>query len=269
MSRQRGFTLIELLVVIAIIALLLGILMPALSRARKQARTVVCQSSLKQWGAMLFMYAEDNNGRFMVRTNTSGRWIDVLYEYYFENDEFRCCPEAKKIAFPEYPPGASAYSQMGGNATTAWGKLSDDVSDRPGGTWGSYGMNGWVYNTVSETVYSKPARFHWKTHNVKEAAQIPLFLDCALWVGWPDNGDSVPDTEDPGDYPSVSDSMRRFVINRHHQAINGVYLDQSIRKIWLKQLFRQKWSKRYNVNGDPPVWEIEAPWMASFKGDYN
>jgi prepilin-type N-terminal cleavage/methylation domain-containing protein len=267
MSRRRGFTLIELLVVIAIIALLMSILMPAMSRVRKQARAVACQSNLKQWGMMFFMYAEDNSGLFMKRTNTTGRWIDVLYDYYYRNDKFRTCPEAMRIAFPNYPPGASSYALMGGNATTAWGKIAGTVSDRPGGMWGSYGLNGWVYDPGAETVYDKPAEYHWRTHNVKGASQIPLFLDCALWVGWPDNSDSVPQIENPGDFPSVADSMCRFIINRHHQAINGIYLDQSVKKIWLKQLFRQKWSKRFNPNGDQPYWAGEAPWMASFKGD--
>jgi len=56
--------LIELLVVIAIIALLLAILMPALSRVKRQARTVACQALLKQWGAIWSMYCDDNNGHF-------------------------------------------------------------------------------------------------------------------------------------------------------------------------------------------------------------
>ena len=50
--RQKGFTLIELLVVIAITALLMSILMPALSHVKKQAQSVACMSRLKSWGLL-------------------------------------------------------------------------------------------------------------------------------------------------------------------------------------------------------------------------
>jgi prepilin-type N-terminal cleavage/methylation domain-containing protein len=60
MHRKNAFTLVELLVVISIIAILLSVLMPALGKARLQAKKVVCASYLKQWGLGLKLYAEDN-----------------------------------------------------------------------------------------------------------------------------------------------------------------------------------------------------------------
>jgi type II secretory pathway pseudopilin PulG len=117
--------LIELLVVIAIIALLMSILMPALTRVRKQARAVVCQSNLKQWGTIWAMYTDENNGFFPKRRSASGRWIDVLFDYYYKDPKFRVCPAATKIAAPQYPPGASGTLEVGGDAETSWGRVAE------------------------------------------------------------------------------------------------------------------------------------------------
>ncbi len=269
MRLRRGFTLIELLVVIAIIAILMAILMPALQRVKKQARGVICQSNLKQWGTIFAMYTDGNNGNFNTRTGNSGRWMDAMVDYYISTEDIRLCPVAKKLANPDMASGVDWW----GSATLGWGKIPswDSGGGRTIGFYGSYGVNGYIYVPGESALYGKPAERFWRTPNVRGAADIPMFLDCYFWCGWPDDDDTPPQY-DGWQNRSDADAMNRFCLNRHEGYTNAIFLDYSVQRVGLKELFTLNWHRGFNRAGAwtkaggvrPEDW---PKWMSSFK-DY-
>jgi len=83
-SKRTGFTLVELLVVIGIIALLISILLPALSKARRSAQTMACLSNLRTLGQAVAMYAGEHKQCLPYPTTTLGEgflWFNVLDPY--------------------------------------------------------------------------------------------------------------------------------------------------------------------------------------------
>jgi prepilin-type N-terminal cleavage/methylation domain-containing protein len=162
-SRRGGFTLIELLVVVAIIAILAGLLLPVLGRAKDKGKTARCQSNLRQLGMAAHMFDEDNQlypvgwpGSMPSTGPLPAIWYRQLQPYLGQKDNVSgkgvfICPSSYQKAQPEE-------------------KLK---GLREGGFWGylSYAQNGLI-NNGQNTLGSK---------NVKDLQGTVLYADTDGW----------------------------------------------------------------------------------------
>ena len=277
MRKRTGFTLIELLVVIAVIALLIALLLPALQRARKQARAIVCRANLKQWGTVLTLYAEENEGR--IHTGSiKAVWLfrgsrlpdgDPNRPPVYHNLNTRgivLCPMAVRPR-----PGRAGsritskrwrvrYSR--GSTFEAW-----KIESPPPRFRGSYGFNNsGGYHHFYDPSFGGPRTV--ETYPVKGLANIPVIFDSATPRIEHHHSDAPPR---PGT-PFYSNGAHFFCINRHNEHINGLFMDWSVRRIGLKELWTLKWYEDYNTAGPwtkaggvlPEDW---PHWMRGFR-DY-
>jgi len=214
---RGGFTLIELLVVIAVIALLMAILLPALSRAREQGKSTRCLSNLKQIGIAMHAYAVDYNyllpraelrPGIAVYTGIEMRWPVLFMPYvggasnsvqnYYELDVFDCPSYPLKDQTVDYCTNAF---DLKGSMTEFFGftKLDD-------------------FPRHATTIYLADYEY------IPNVDQIKIILKT-------DPPDTMKvkmqslDAWNANHLPSAGDNTRRVARNRHGRWINCLFVD--------------------------------------------
>lgn len=244
MRKRRAFTLIELLLVISIIALLMAVLMPAMSRAKRQAKTLVCLSNLRQWGTFFKMYTMDYDDKFSewaAAPQGVGFWPNTLKPYYGEQKDLLLCPIATEHFSSDFHGSARETWQVPSAAAGHW-QIKDMEFEA------SYGINSFTYWAQSGTSPRNfPATDYWGTSVVSGGDKVPIFGDHSFIDFWPEPGHDAPLFGTV--YEGGPMTMKRVCVDRHDGFVNWLFLDFSVRKVGLKELWVLKWSRSWNRKG--------------------
>lgn len=219
MSRsQRGFTLIELLVVIAIIALLMAILAPALSKAKKQAQATTCLSGLKQIGVAATLYAQDYDW-FVVRGSTGSTpiWFMQYLPYLGQRYNAGDYRSVKVYRCKSFPTTGNGLYDIPNSRQTVCYVINDwtfsSKSDDAGASVGRPTKLS-VFKRPAETIYlADNEAASWRP--IIESASSREIIRCDIFIR----------THLPlSDSQDINDG-RRIARARHNKGCNVLFLD--------------------------------------------
>jgi prepilin-type processing-associated H-X9-DG protein len=234
---------VELLVVISIIAVLIAILLPALGRAKKVAKTARCLANVRAVTQTLNLYMSDRPTNLPYFYFSDNYWTLILREYGNSN-KLGSCPETSA----DGSPGAFKWWSVGN-------------SDPRLIATGAYGINGWVQTpatTGTDWGLSQPAvpapqkSWYWRYPFLGTAtASIPVIGDACWPDAWPTEDNKPPADLTSGVGSTNSDMMRRFCLDRHNKAVNFGFADNHAETVPLKDLWSLKWHSKWKASSLP------------------
>jgi prepilin-type N-terminal cleavage/methylation domain-containing protein/prepilin-type processing-associated H-X9-DG protein len=241
-GKREGFTLIELLVVISIIALLMAIMMPALSKVRSIAKATICSTQLRQVGVASLLYAQDNDSRVVSATfNPSSSpaefWYNLLRPY---------------INLTGDHEGQSAEVFICPNDKTSGGLFSKGA-DRVNGlrdadTWRqhSYGINGQTQTRLDNghivgekmskikngSSFALASEIQWwllNTNFTYPHKWIPASWDPQWWF------DAMPGSPNP-----TKMGVAIEPVQWHEENVNVLFIDGSVNKLAVETFYEDQ-----------------------------
>lgn len=230
MKKSKGFTLVELLVVIAIIAILVSILMPALSRMRDVARMTVCKTNLKALGFGTLQYADDHENAIPCwgiefdecSVHDTGGWTNPTVEQltrcfewgfiweYANASKSYVCPSLNK---DKHNPRTNPYHCPG---QPVWGWPVPNQPNRPDPIW-SYSVNGQPGSLMDKTgkARAKPDLVLPSPYNVFMLYE----QDADDWYAWDNSVSLFGSIYTPG--ATVQDSLGKYHAVSNEEMVSG------------------------------------------------
>lgn len=228
-QRPRQFTLIELLIVIAIIAILAGMLLPALSQARERSRQISCMNNERQLGMAMMEYVNTSNGYFPQDpvVNNGLYWYRIFSKVGVETLE-------KTPKLLECP----SYTTTSPGAVSAWGNIFTTTPVTS--TWGHtyYGLNGFLSYPWSSNPGVKLVR-------VRQPSRLVLFTDIAAISDY-----NVTYGNDYNELSTTNADQRNYLAGRarHLGGGNFTYVDGHVSHTKFKPWY--KFMRNGVVNSD-------------------